>query len=47
MTNSNSFQAEKINQHIVQWLHDYAINAKVKGFVVVGFVHFKRGVCTL
>ena len=34
MTNSNSFQAEKINQHIVQWLHDYAINAKVKGFVV-------------
>ena len=34
MTNSNSFQAEKINQHIVQWLHDYATNAKVKGFVV-------------
>ena len=34
MTNSNSFQAEKINQHIVQWLHDYANNAKVKGFVV-------------
>lgn len=34
MTNSNTFQAEKINQHIVQWLHDYAINAKVKGFVV-------------
>lgn len=34
MTNSNSFQAEKINQHIVQWLLDYANNAKVKGFVV-------------
>lgn len=34
MTNSNTFQAKKINQHIVQWLHDYAINAKVKGFVV-------------
>ncbi|WP_445714935.1 NAD(+) synthase [Flavobacterium sp.] len=34
MTNSTTFQAEKINQHIVQWLHDYAINAKVKGFVV-------------
>ena len=34
MTNSTTFQAEKINQHIVQWLHGYAINAKVKGFVV-------------
>lgn len=34
MTNSTTFQAEKINQHIVQWLHDYASNAKVKGFVV-------------
>ncbi len=34
MTNSSTFQAEKINQHIVKWLHDYAINAKVKGFVV-------------
>ena len=34
MTNSTSFQAEKINQHIVEWLLDYAINAKVKGFVV-------------
>lgn len=34
MTNSTTFQAEKINQHIVQWLHDYATNAKVKGFVV-------------
>ena len=34
MTNSSTFQAEKINQHIVQWLHDYATNAKLKGFVV-------------
>ena len=34
MTNSTPFQAEKINDFIVQWLHDYAINAKVKGFVV-------------
>ena len=34
MTNSSTFQAEKINQHIVKWLLDYATNAKVKGFVV-------------
>jgi NAD+ synthase len=34
MTNSNTFQAEKINQHIVKWLLDYATNAKVNGFVV-------------
>jgi len=34
MTNSTSFHAEKINQHIVKWLLDYATNAKVKGFVV-------------
>lgn len=34
MTNSTPFQAEKINQYIVEWLIDYAINAKVKGFVV-------------
>ena len=34
MTNSSTFQAEKINQHIVQWLLNYANNAKVKGFVV-------------
>ncbi len=34
MTNSNSFNAEKINQHIVKWLLDYATNAKVNGFVV-------------
>lgn len=34
MTNSNTFQTEKINQHIVKWLLDYATNAKVNGFVV-------------
>ena len=34
MTNSNTFPVEKINQHIVKWLLDYATNAKVKGFVV-------------
>jgi len=34
MTNSTTFQSEKINQHIVKWLIDYATNAKVKGFVV-------------
>lgn len=34
MTNSTTFNAEKINQHIVNWLLDYATNAKVKGFVV-------------
>jgi NAD+ synthase len=34
MTNSSTFQSEKINQHIVKWLLDYATNAKVKGFVV-------------
>ena len=34
MTNSSTFQAEKINNHIVNWLLDYATNAKVKGFVV-------------
>lgn len=34
MTNSTPFQAEKINEYIVEWLLDYAINAKVKGFVV-------------
>lgn len=34
MTNSTTFQSEKINQQIVKWLLDYATNAKVKGFVV-------------
>lgn len=30
----SSFQAEAINNHIVKWLHHYAENAGVKGFVV-------------
>ena len=34
MTKSTTFNSEKINQHIVKWLLDYATNAKVKGFVV-------------
>jgi len=31
---NSGFQADKINEHIVGWLKDYALNAKVKGFVV-------------
>ena len=27
-------QTEKVVAHIVKWLHDYATNAKIKGFVV-------------
>lgn len=34
MTKSTTLNVEKINQHIVKWLLDYATNAKVKGFVV-------------
>ncbi|MGX7667070.1 NAD(+) synthase [Flavobacterium pedocola] len=34
MAKANTFQADKINTHIVNWLRDYASNAKVKGFVV-------------
>lgn len=34
MTQAKTFQADKINTHIVNWLRDYATNAKVKGFVV-------------
>lgn len=34
MTNSSSFEANKINNYITKWLLDYANNAKVKGFVV-------------
>lgn len=34
MAVSNTFNSEKINNHIVKWLLDYATNAKVKGFVV-------------
>ena len=34
MAQAKTFQADKINTHIVNWLRDYAANAKVKGFVV-------------
>lgn len=34
MSTKSSFQAEAINNHIVTWLHNYAENAGVKGFVV-------------
>ncbi|NHN26462.1 NAD(+) synthase [Flavobacterium jejuense] len=34
MTNSISFNTEKINKYIVRWLLDYATNAKMNGFVV-------------
>lgn len=30
----SKFQAQAINDHIVGWLRDYAVNAKAKGFVV-------------
>jgi NAD+ synthase len=30
----STIQADKVNAHIVQWLKDYAHNAKVDGFVV-------------
>ncbi|MEW5674922.1 NAD(+) synthase [Flavobacterium enshiense] len=34
MTQAKTFQADKINALIVNWLREYAANAKVKGFVV-------------
>jgi len=34
MQKNNRLQAEKVTVHIVNWLKDYAINAKVNGFVV-------------
>lgn len=34
MTKSNPIQTEKVNNQIVNWLKDYALNAKVNGFVV-------------
>jgi NAD+ synthase len=34
MTNSTNFPSQKITEHIVKWLLDYATNAKVKGFVI-------------
>lgn len=34
MTKKSTFQVEKVNAHIVNWLKTYAENAKVNGFVV-------------
>ncbi|MEZ4853458.1 NAD(+) synthase [Flavobacterium sp.] len=34
MAVSKTFNAEEINKHIVNWLLEYATNAKVRGFVV-------------
>lgn len=34
MAKISTINVEQVNIHIVQWLKDYAINAKVKGFVV-------------
>lgn len=34
MAVSNTFNSEKINEHIVKWLLDYATNARVNGFVI-------------
>ncbi|THD31673.1 NAD(+) synthase [uncultured Flavobacterium sp.] len=34
MQKNNTLQADKVTSHIVNWLKDYATNAKVNGFVV-------------
>jgi NAD+ synthase len=34
MSKKSRIDVEKVNEHIVSWLKDYAQNAKVKGFVV-------------
>jgi len=34
MTKKSTFDAEKVNAHIVNWLRTYAENAKVNGFVI-------------
>lgn len=34
MQNNNTFESEKIKKHIIDWLNNYANNAKVSGFVV-------------
>jgi NAD+ synthase len=34
MTKKSTIQVSKVNDHIVSWLKDYAVNAKVNGFVV-------------
>src|SRR6188768_3864255 len=34
MTKKSTIQTEKVNTHIVEWLKNYAHNAKVNGFVI-------------
>ena len=34
MPKKSTINSELVNEHIVQWLKDYAVNAKVNGFVV-------------
>ena len=34
MPKKSTINAERVNEHIVHWLKDYAVNAKVNGFVV-------------
>ena len=34
MPKKSTIQSAKVNDHIVNWLKDYAVNANVKGFVV-------------
>lgn len=34
MAKKSTIQTEKVNNHIVEWLKDYANNAKVNGFVI-------------
>ena len=34
MSKKSTIQVEKVNQHIVNWLKEYAISSKTKGFVV-------------
>ncbi len=34
MAKKSTIQVEKVNEHIVNWLRDYAVQAKVNGFVI-------------
>src|SRR5215213_6793130 len=34
MAKKSTIQVEKVNQHIVNWLKEYALKAKVNGFVI-------------
>ncbi len=34
MAKKSTIQVQKVNDHIVNWLKDYAVNAKMNGFVV-------------